>query len=166
MKKLFLIVLLVSSFIISNAQDLPDFDLYKFKTEEDYNADADNAALIASNYLLTTKYDKTDMKRAKCARYLIRWMTGTPAYSFEIDETAGNISKKDPDMLSLYMACMTKYALTNKDKAKDTKLVKLNSYKMLIGYCKNAQNGVKPAGELKKLLQADEKGELEKYLKI
>jgi hypothetical protein len=96
--------------------------------------------------------------------YLMRWMTGSPDYNFDIDETATNISKVNEDLLVIYLAAMCKYALENKESAKVKKAVRLNTVKTVLAYCK-AQS-VKLSGELKKLDKANEAGELEEYLKL
>ena len=64
------------------------------------------------------------------------------------------------------MAAMTKYALENKADAKDQNKVKLNAVKLIIAYVKDEKNKVKLNAELKKAIEADDKGQLSAYLKI
>ena len=93
-------------------------------------------------------------------------MTGTPDYSFTLDEQATKFAKKNDDLLSQYMAAMTKFALENKADAKDQNKVKLNAVKLIIAYVKDEKNKVKLNAELKKAIEADDKGQLSAYLKI
>lgn len=91
-------------------------------------------------------------------------MSGTPDYLFTLDDVASKIIKANDDLLGLYMACMAKYSVENKEAAKDPKLVKLNSIKLLLAYCENEANNMKMTKQLKKLSEANQKGELEKEL--
>jgi hypothetical protein len=165
MKKL--IVGLLFGFVstFSFAQALPDFDAIKLETKEDFNAAADDAALQAANYLFSTPLDKNSMDRLKSMQYIIKWASGTPYYTFEIDQQSIKFAKKDNDLLALYMAAMTKFVLENKADAKDQEKIKLNAVKTIIAYAKDEKNNVKMNSELKKAIAADDKGELAEYLK-
>lgn len=148
----------------SNAQNLPDFSNIKLDTKDDFTAAADEAALQACQYLLSTPPSAKDAHRLRSTQYLIRWMTGTPSYMFHIDDLATKVAKKDNDLLAVYLASMGKFCLENKDQSSNERAVKLNSVKAFIAYCKNPANGVRMNNELKKLVSADEKGQLEEYL--
>jgi hypothetical protein len=91
-------------------------------------------------------------------------MSGTPDYTFTLEAVATKIIKGNDELLGVYMACMTKFCLENKSSANDEKLVKLNSIKLLLAYCENESNNMKMTKQLKKLSEANKKGELEKEL--
>lgn len=161
MKKLFIIIFAFcpgSTF----SQDLPDFDQVKLEEPADYAA-ADTYALQASTHLLSSPYSE-DQLRLKSLRLVIKWMSGTPDYQFAIDEGVTKICKGNDNLLGLYMAAMTKYSLENKASSGDAKLVKLNVVRMLLAYCENPGNSMKMSKELKRLSEANKKGELEKSL--
>lgn len=166
MKRLFFICLIGLISTNSFTQSLPDFDAIQLNVKEDYDSVADNAALQAANYLFDTPMEKNNINRLKSLRFIIRWMTGTPNYSFALDEQATKFAKKNDDLLGLYMAGMTKYALENKADAKDPNKVKLNTVRLILRYVKEEKNNVKLNSELKKAIEAEEKGELPAYLKI
>jgi len=155
---------LVSS--VTFAQTIPDFDAIKLNKKEDFNATADDAALQASNFLLSTPLEKDNLDRLKSLQYIIKWMSGTPDYMFELDEQATKFAKKNEDLLGLYMAAMTKYVLENKADSKDQSKIKLNAVKSVVVYAKDEKNKVKINGELKKAIEADANGQLSAYLKI
>jgi len=164
MKRLIFIIIFGLFTSSSFAQTLPDFDAIKLDKKEDFNAAADNAALQASNFLLSTALEKNNLDRLKSLEYVIKWMSGTPDYSFTLDEQATKFSKKNDDLLGLYMAAMTKYVLENKEDSKDQNKIKLNAVKLIIEYAKNEKNKVKLNSELKKAIEADNKGQLADYL--
>lgn len=166
MKKISTSLLLLLISIVIYAQNLPDFDKIPLTTKDDFNEQADQAALDASNFLLTTVYAKDNLPRLKATQYVLKWMSGTPHYKFTIDESATKISKKDEGILGLYLAAQTKYTLENKEQAKDSNAVKLNTFKLIIAYCEHPDNKIKITGELKKLIEAQKAGKLEEYLNL
>jgi hypothetical protein len=145
------------------AQTTTDYDKVKLETAADCKA-ADPLALEASNYLLSTPYEKDNLTRLQSISFIIKWMSATPDYSFSLDEVASKIMKGNDDLLGLYMAAMTKYCLENKASAKDGKLVKLNALTYVLNYCENEKNNMKMTKQLKKLSEAKAKGELEQSL--
>jgi len=166
MKRLFFGLLFGFLFNLSFAQSLPDFDAIKLDKKEDFNLTADNAALQAADFLLSTPLEKDNINRLKSLQYIIKWMSGTPDYSFTLDEQATKFAKKNDDLLGLYMAAMTKYVLENKADSKDQNKIKLNAVKLIIAYARDEKNKVKINSELKKAIEADEKGQLSEYLNI
>ncbi len=162
MKKIiFAFLLLSNNFLFS--QNLPNFNDIKLDKAIDYKV-ADSFVLIATNYLLTTPFDKDDIGRLKSLQFVIKWMSGTPDYTFTLDEAATKIMKGSDDLLGIYMAAMTKYSLENKAVSKDTKAVTLNAVKLLLDYCENTSNNIKMTKQLKKLSEARAKGQLEQEL--
>ncbi len=166
MKKVIFLFLLALSVQFSFAQSLPDYSSIKLEEKADYNSTANNAALQAANYLFSTPFEKQNMDRLKSMQYIIRWMTGTPDYSFTLDEQATKFAKKNDDLLGLYMAAMTKYVLENNADTKDQNKIKLNAVKIIITYSRDAKNNIKINSELKKAIDADDKGQLPEYLKL
>lgn len=166
MKTYLLAIAMVCGIAISNAQSLPDFNSFDLKTKADYTPTVTDAVSKAANYLLSTPIEKDNMPRLKCAAFLIKWMTGTPDYTFTIDEQAAKFAKKNDEFLIIYMAALTKAALDNKADAADAKKLKLASCKLIAEYAKNPDNKVKLNSELKKLIEAEENGTLATYLKL
>lgn len=166
MKKLLFALLFALVANISLAQNLPDYDAIKLENKEDYDSAAEAAALQAADFLFSTPMEKNSLDRLQSLAYIIKWMSGTPAYTFSLDAQAIKFAKKDNDLLGMYMAAMTKFVLENKADSKDQNKIKLHAVKMIISYVKDEKNKVKINGELKKAIEADEKGELAAYLKI
>lgn len=147
----------------SFSQTTPDYDNIKLVDKGDYQV-AEPNVMQAANYILSTPFEKNDMTRLKSLVFIIKWMTGTPDFSFSLDDMATKMAKGNDDVIGVYMVCMTKYCLENRASSKDAKVVKLNSIKMLLSYCENPNNKLKLTKQLKKLSEANQKGELEKEL--
>ena len=158
-----LVLVLVLTTNTGFAQTPPNFDLIKLEHTNDYKTAAP-FALQTANYLLSTpmpvKADNPD--RTKSLQFIYKWMTGTPDFSFRLDEAANTICKGSNELMGIYMASMVKYSLENRAAAKDPKLVKLNSLTSTIAYCEKKENNVKMSKPLKKMLEARDKGELDK----
>ena len=164
MKKIIFTFFAIAICCLSFSQGLPNFDTIKLEGKADYKA-AEPYALQASTFLLSTPPKKDDFDRSKSFQFVIKWMSGTPDYSFAIDDVASKIMKgNDEELLGLYMAAMTKYALENKDSAGDQKLVKLNAVTTLLNYCEDPANGIKMSKGLKKLSEAKAAGKLEQSI--
>jgi hypothetical protein len=161
--KSILFLLLIFCSIGLYAQNLPDFDQIRLEQGSDYKP-AEPAALQAANYILSTPIAKDDVNRMLSLRFLLRWMTGTPDYTFSL---GGNISKAvtgNEDLLGVYMAALAKYALENKESAKDEKKVNLGAAKIVLAYCEDSKNNVKLNKTLKKMIEANKEGNLESML--
>lgn len=166
MKTILILSFILFTTIITYAQELPDYDAIPLAKKEDFNEKADEAALLSANYLLATPSNDKSLPRIKAVQYVLKWMEGTPNYTFEIDATITKLNKKGTELIGLYLAATTKYCLENKENAKDRSLVKLNTYKILAEYCEKSENNIKASGELKKLIEANKNGKLEEYLKL
>ena len=166
MKRLFFGILFGFLLNLSFAQSLPDLAAINLDKKEDFNSAADNAALQAANFLLSTPQEKNSIDRLRALQYVIKWMSGTPDYQFRLDEQATKFARKNDDLLGLYMAAMTKYVLENKSESKDQNEIKLHAVKLIIAYARDENNKVKMNSELKKAIEADDKGRLSEYLKI
>ncbi len=165
MKKLILIISTLLFSIIGNAQDLPDFSSYKLEKKEDFTERTNKAALAAANYVLDSPVDKSDPNRANCLMFIVRWMNGSPDYSFVLgDDKAMKIAGSNSDVGALFFAALTKYALEQKSIANDDKKLKLGAVKLILEYIQIKENNIKLNKELKKAIDANAIGELESYL--
>jgi hypothetical protein len=162
MKKLFALLPLFY-FHTSFSQDLPDYDNIKLEEKADYKL-AEPAVIKAATFVLSYAYEKDNLNRLNSQLFIIKWMTGTPDYSFTLGGAISKLIKENKELLGIYMACMAKYCIENPANAKDEKLVNLNAIKMLITYCDNPENKIKMTKQLKKLSEAMQKGELEQQL--
>lgn len=163
MKKLLLATLAFVFCVASNAQSA--YTQIKLDAQKDYKS-AEKDVLKAANYLFSTKYDEDDLERLYATEFVMKWMAGTPDYTFEINEKFSKAFAEDPELLNLYMSALAKLAIEKSDKAKDTRYLGLNAVKMVLDYTGKTTNNLRQTTELKKMSAALKKGELEKYLGI
>jgi len=164
--KFFVSVILFLGFVmICNAQDYSKLKDIELKEKKDF-AMAEDKILECSKYILTTPMDEKNTNRNNALQFMFRWMDGTPDYTFTLDETLGKLAETSDALLGVYMACMCRYVLENKDKAKDEKDVKYNSVLMLIDYSRDPNNKVEINGELENLIKAKDEHRLKEYIKV
>ena len=163
MRKLLLTIIATFLFATSFAQSV--YSDIKLEAKEDYRL-AEVSVLKASNSLFTTKYDKDDLERLYAIEFILKWMNGTPDFSFELDEKFTKPFLHETDLLGLYMSGLVKFVLEHKSQAKDANTISLNAVKMIIDYSNKPANNLRQTGELKKMATALKKGELEKYFGI
>jgi hypothetical protein len=165
MKKTGSLLLFMLSCLFTNAQDFEAWNAIKFTDATDYKAYEGTIAEI-SNYILRTPHNGNDENQKIAFRTLITWMSGTPDYSFAVDQSIAELMKNNDDVLGVYMAAMAQWSLGNKAKAKDLRALKLNAFITLLNYCESAENQMKQTKALKKAIAAKNEGTLEKYLNL
>jgi hypothetical protein len=163
MKKLLFICLLVTAASNLFAQNLPQYDQFKFDKKEDYKL-ADSAVLQTANFLLSAPIDQNTALRLSAGHFVMKWMEGTPEYTFTLDQNAIKYLSDNVDLMMLYMTSMAKYALQNK--ASDINDITLNGVIILLEYINNPANNVKKDKNLKKLSDANDRGYLESFLNL
>lgn len=163
LKPIIFYVVLVGSVLTVSGQDRQDYSRVKLEKTSDYK-EAEGVVLQAATYVLTSAVNIDDTYRIKSLQFLVKWMEGTPDYTFQIDEPIARIGADDMDILGVYMASMVKCSLETKDLLTNPKEIKIRSVKSLLDYCFNPHNAVKITPELKRLKEAERKGHLEKYV--
>ena len=162
MKKYFFILFVLTS-ISSFSQT--DYSSIKMEKDADYKP-AEKYALEASNYVLSSPLDSKNSRTATATKFLLKWMEGTPDYTYNIDSPIiSKLNTENDGLLGVYLASMTKFSLENPAKAQDPQLVMISGIKTLLAYSEKPENKVTMSESLKKLIEINKKGELEKLFK-
>ncbi|RXK59425.1 hypothetical protein ESA94_14930 [Lacibacter luteus] len=165
MKKPLLLAILFLANTTIFAQDFRPLADIKFATAEEcrtYNS----KALEAADFILSTPVNGSDVNRLSAMSFLIKWMTSTADYTFELNADVTKYGKEEDMLLAVYMACLTKFVMDNADKGKDSKEITYGAMKLFADYCANEKNNVQSNKRLKKLLDANKEGKLKEYLKL
>jgi hypothetical protein len=91
-------------------------------------------------------------------------MNGTTDYSFIMQDMIEKIGKGDNDHLGIYVAALSKYTIENKPVVKNTNQLKVDAMTTLLNYCQDKNNNLRLTKQLKKFVEAKEKGQLEQAL--
>ena len=153
MKKIALLFVFLFTLQFTTSQNFAELGSYEFTTIESYKTEQDKV-LQCANYLFTTPANVNELNRLISLQYIMKWMTGTPDYTFEIDTKAMELTKGNDDLLGLYFAAMTKIVLENKgDKLSNEELYN-KAENMLVNYCANPDFKMKPSRKIKKIIKS------------
>lgn len=166
MKFFFLMVLFALS-TLSFAQKAPKVSTIKLDSKTNY-AEYDSLVLLCANFILQNNYENNSnqIDNLNAFIFILNWMSGTPDYSFMIDEKIPDICIKQSQLSSVYMASCVKYAIENKKDKPSAIDINYNGFLTFIQYCENPENGVIIKGEMKKLIKAKNENKLKDYLKM
>lgn len=165
MEKIKLLLVMLSFSILGYSQNPEEWQSLEFKNAEDYKAN-EGKIMECATFVLDSPAEMNNPARLSAMGAISRWMSGTPDYTFAIDESIMDLTKKNDVILSIYMAAMTKFVLENKDQADDMAAVKLNAFNILLNYCEDSLHKVNITKDLQKAIKAKNNGKLKEYLKL
>lgn len=162
MRKELLFIFLLCSSLVSFAQVLPNFKHIKLIKRVNYQ-DAEPAVINTVNYLLNTPINEKNKIRTDAGQFLLKWMNGTPDYTFYLGEKETNYFNTDANLMLMYMAALTKFTLANKE-VKDQNTLVLGSMNIVLTYLSNQEYKKTWSTDLWQLTDAYQKGKLESFL--
>jgi hypothetical protein len=163
MKKivLFFIVLILST-CYCFSQDLPNLKHIKLSKSAHFKNTVP-IILKVTTYLFETPINKKNTSRTEAGQFLIKWMNGTPDYTFYLEEKETNFFNTDSDLMLMYMAGLTKFSVENKE-IKDQKAIVIGAMQLVLSYLSQQENKKSWSAELWQLNEANQKGKLSEYL--
>ncbi|MFY8069099.1 MAG: hypothetical protein ACOVMG_03295 [Flavobacterium sp.] len=151
MRKVILCLVLVFSSLNLFAQDYTSLDAGSLQKMEDY-VKAEPKVLECATFLLSTPHEENNLNRLSATQYILKWMEGTD-YTFSIDSKAAELTDGNNDLFGLYVTTMPKVVLENKGTKLSDDEIHNRVVDLLIAYCKNEKNNMKPTKKLKKLMK-------------
>ncbi len=133
-------------------QDFQEFQDYKFKNKESYKTNENNVIKCA-NYLFENPSDASELNRLTSVQFIMNWMEGTPDYTFSISSATMDFIKGNNDLLGLYLAAMSKTVLEKSNEKLKDEDIHAAAQKMLVDYCGDKNNNMKPSKAIKKILK-------------
>lgn len=130
-------------------------------TKEEFVASEKNV-LATIDWLEITPFDKEEEKRMAQKALLVGWITNSPTVTLEINAGILTFTKKNPDLMIIFMGGWTKFCLQN-NYSQDNIQGSLAGVKDAIKVYKNLS--LKKDKEMEKLIELEDKGELENWVK-
>jgi len=152
MKKIIFIALIALTSTMSFGQNFSELANAEFKTKESFKS-AESQVLTCDNYLFSTPANQAELNRLNAMKYIMKWMEGTPDYTFDLGEKAMVLTNGETNLLSLYMAAMSKAVLDNTGGKLSSDEMYNQSEKILVNYCAVADNKIKPSKKIKQLIK-------------
>ena len=120
------------------------------------------AVINLVEWLESTPVGQESEKRKEMNGLLMAWVTNSPTVSVSLDPRVTPMSKKNPDLLAVFLGGWTKYSLQN-GYSKDAVKCNLAGIKSVIKLYK-LEGGIKKDKEIDKLVELDAKNELEAWI--
>lgn len=134
------------------AQDFSAYNQLSMSAPKDYKA-LEFKVLEAANYLFSHPANTDKPNRQQALVFIMKWMEGTPDYTFSIGQNAMEITKGSSDLFGLYLAAMSKAVLENLAEPLSDQRIHELATEMLLQYTGDEKNGLKPNKALKKLMK-------------
>lgn len=146
----------------SYAQDLPSLKHIKLNKNAHFRT-SEPITLKVITYLLETPINKKNKSRTEAGQFLLKWMDGTPDFTFYLEEKETNFFNTDADLMLMYMASLTKFSLEN-PAVKDQKSLVIGAMSILLPYLDKQEDKKSWSRELTQLNEANKEGKLEAFL--
>ncbi|MGC4035653.1 MAG: hypothetical protein QM764_06800 [Chitinophagaceae bacterium] len=130
-------------------------------TKEEF-IQSEKKVLATINWLENTPIDEDPAKHKLQYALLTAWITNSPTVTIEVNSRILTFTKKNNDLIMLFMAGWTKYSLEN-NYAKDNLQGNLAGIRSAMKVYKQNPKSMKKDKEMEKLITLEEKGELEKW---
>ncbi len=161
-KAVLFFLLLIIGLHYSHAQELPNLKHVKLNKRAHYKG-TETIVLKVTQYLFATPINKKNPSRTEAGQFLIKWMNGTPDYTFFLEDKETEFFNTDSDLMLMYMAGLTQYTLENPG-IKDQKILILGTMQLVLPYLDQQTNKKSWSAKLWQLNDAHQKGKLEEYL--
>lgn len=152
MKKIIFIFLITLTSTMTFGQNFSELANVELKSKESCKS-AESQVLTCANYLFSTPADQAELNRLNALKFIMKWMEATPDYTFDLGEKAMKLTNGETDLLSLYMAAMSKVVLENTAGKLSSDEMYNQAEKILVKYCAVADNKIKPSKKIKQLIK-------------
>ena len=128
----------------------------KLETVDDYKTQESNI-LECINWLENTPVSQDSEKRIMANAFLMQWATGTPTVTIGIQSFQLDLTKKNADLLIIFMGGWIKHAIENPDKKDNVEESNLAGITSIIKvYTANKGDGIKKDKRIEKLIKMNE----------
>lgn len=134
------------------SQDFSQLKNVPLKEKTDFKS-AEKKVLECANYLISIPIDNHEEGTVEALKFVFNWMTGTPDYSFAMDDSVGQLLETNRDLLGVYLAYSAKIALENKGEKIKAEELSNKAIRLVLDYCKKTENKVPLNDKLKKMME-------------
>lgn len=163
MKKIFFLLLFITACGSLFAQDNGVPAAYTLKEPSDY-ARYEKNVLTCIDWLMATPDNTAPDKRKQAGAFLIEWMNGSPDVSISIAPEIVTFAKPNSQLLLIFMAGWTKYALSSR-KFEDAYNGNLNGLESVISYYRKNKDYLQKDEHVEELIKLQQKNRLADLVK-
>lgn len=163
LSKLKMVLLVALTGIFFSSAYCQDTDLLtRLPSTKDEFIKSEKVVINTINWLENNPRNENEEQRKLLMANLIAWLTNSPTVTIELNSKTIPFSKKNEDLLIIFMGGWTKYSLQNnysKDQVKGTYAGIKSAIRVY-----QMGNGIKKDKQMEKLIELDSKNELEKWI--
>jgi len=152
MKKNFLLLCLTLVSISLFSQDFSSLSNIELIKAEDYKPN-ESVVEECADYILSQPYKVNEQNKLYCIQFIIKWMEGTPDYSFSIGTDFVELCKDDTELSTVYLASLAKSGVDKNFEDKSSEALSSNAKELFLAYCAEPENKVKKNKAIKKALK-------------
>jgi hypothetical protein len=119
--------------------------------------------IAAAKWLESNPIGADMQKRIGINSFVIKWISGSPTVSVELQEFQTKLCDKNPQLLALFMSAYARYCLEN-NYSKDVLKATTAAIKSVIN-CYSLGGDVRKNKQLEKAIRAGKEGKLEEWVK-
>lgn len=153
MRKILVVVAFMFLFQATFSQNFIEIASYEFETAESYKGQEGNV-LLCANYLFDTPSKENEINRLLATQFIFKWMEGTPDYTFDLTSEMSDFTKGNDDLFGILLAGMSKVVIENEGTALTTDEIFAQTKDLLVNYCADTNNKMKPSKSIKKILKS------------
>lgn len=163
MKMLNTLSLAIALLIVGHATQAQDLEgLRPLPTTKEEFIKSEPSVISVIDWLENNALGKESDKRTALNAVFMAWLTNAPTVTVELNSNVAPLSKKNPDLLMVFMGGWTRYALQN-NYSKDPVKCNLAGIRSVLHTYKLGE-GAKKDKNIDKLVELDEKNELEAWV--
>ena len=157
----------ILSFVISFALHSSSFSqsselIDKLPSTKEEFVNSEKKVIATINWLEDTPLDQDTGKRKAQYALFVAWLINSPTVSIEVNPKILSFTKKNSELLVIFMGGWTKYCLEN-NYSSDKVKCNLSGVKSAIKVYKK-DIGIKKDKAMERLIELENKGELEKWI--
>jgi hypothetical protein len=163
MKRIILILILSASITGLFSQNFEVPKKFEARDPKDY-AKYEKDIIQCVDWFMSAPINEQPVKRKDAYAFFMKWLTGTPGFTIEINTEIAPFSQPNPDLLFIFMGGWTKYALETKD-YKNKLNGNLKGIESVIDFYQKNRDNLKKDENVERYIKMKEAGTLEDYIK-
>ncbi len=153
MKKSALLLLLLVLTLGAFSQDYSKLKDVTFSSPADYK-NGEAKVEECARYILNQSYKENELNKMYCIQFIMKWMEGTPDYTFALGSDFADFCKNDTELGSVYMASLSIAAVDKNSDSKSADELTLKAREIFIDYCADPAHKVKKNKAIKKAIES------------
>jgi hypothetical protein len=152
MKTAILIIVILFSVKTAFSQVYSKLEKVKLSAPSDY-AKNDTVVIDCANFILSGSPKFNETNKLYAIQFILRWMEGTPDYTFTIGPDFLELTDGKPELSQIYIASLVKATLDHKNEDLYLDAINEKARNNYVDYCAKPENRVRKSKAVKNILK-------------